>query len=257
MDFSITLDPFIKFLQTLPPEVISVFLAVFCGGVVLAVHRYLGILGLYVYYAVSLIAANIQVLTAAKFSVSSQPIALGTALFTSIFLCTDIMTEHYGPKAARKAVKIGFMIFSFFIFLMVVTIGYAPLKSTEHSFFIQNHEHIKALFLPVPAIFVASMVAYFASQYNDIWIFNMVSKLTKGKLLWLRSNASTMISSFVDSVIFSVLAWVVFAPVPMDTHTLVFTYILGTYAFRVFFSIFYTPFIYFSKHLMPKHDRLS
>lgn len=46
---------------------------------------------------------------------------------------------------------------------------------------------------------LASMVAYLAAQFCDVYLFHFWKKLTKGKYLWLRNNGSTMISQLVDS----------------------------------------------------------
>ena len=64
-----------------------------------------GEIGLYIYSAIAIIVANIQVLKLVKFSFFSEPIALGTVLFASTFLCTDILAEYYGAKKARINVK--------------------------------------------------------------------------------------------------------------------------------------------------------
>ena len=57
--------------------------------------KFFGEVGLYVYTSIAVIAANIQVLKIVKFSFFAEPIALGTILFASIFLCTDILAEYY------------------------------------------------------------------------------------------------------------------------------------------------------------------
>ena len=49
----------------------------------------------------------------------------------------------------------------------------------------------------------ASMMAYLFAQYVDIRVFHFWKKLTNGKHLWLRNNASTIFSQFIDT--FSVL----------------------------------------------------
>jgi hypothetical protein len=46
---------------------------------------------------------------------------------------------------------------------------------------------------------LASMVAYLAAQFCDVYLFHFWKRLTKGKHLWLRNNGSTMISQLVDA----------------------------------------------------------
>ena len=45
----------------------------------------------------------------------------------------------------------------------------------------------------------ASMVAYLLAQYIDIRVFHFWKRLTKGKHLWLRNNASTFTSQLTDT----------------------------------------------------------
>ena len=76
----------------------------------------------------------------------------------------------------------------------------------------------------------------------------MFSKLTNKKYLWLRNNLSTMTSSLIDSFIFSILAWIIFNPEPLDFFTVFITFILGTYILRIFISLIDTPFVYLAKY---------
>ena len=43
------------------------------------------------------------------------------------------------------------------------------------------------------------MMAYLAAQYVDIQIFHFWKNLTKGRMLWLRNNFSTITSQFIDT----------------------------------------------------------
>ena len=45
----------------------------------------------------------------------------------------------------------------------------------------------------------ASMIAYLAAQLCDVRLFHFWKRLTNGKHLWLRNNASTMVSQIVDT----------------------------------------------------------
>lgn len=204
----------------------------------------------------AVICGNIQALKAVKFSYFPEPVALGTIVFAATFLCTDIITEHYGQAHARRGVWLSFMGMVLSTCLMFLTLGWPPLDPSftggSADQFRSAHQALHILFSPAPALCIASLTAYMISQYNDIWIFHMFSRLTKGRMLWLRTNASSMISAFVDNTIFAVLAWVVFASKPMDPHTLIFSYILGAYIVRVALSVLNTPFMYMTKYCLPQ-----
>ncbi len=44
------------------------------------------------------------------------------------------------------------------------------------------------------------MIAYMAAQFCDVWVFHFWKRVTKGRLLWVRNNGSTMVSQMVDTV---------------------------------------------------------
>ena len=44
-----------------------------------------------------------------------------------------------------------------------------------------------------------SMMAYLIAQFCDVKLFHFWKKVTNGKHLWLRNNASTMVSQIVDT----------------------------------------------------------
>ncbi len=248
----------IAFLHSLPPEALLLFQALFCFGTILVMVRLFGAPGLYLYIATAVIAANVEVLKAVQFGFYDHPVAMGTVLFGSTYLATDILTEHYGRDAARKAVFLSFAAYLLFTLFMIITLGYRPMTEAQAGADMQwalpMQDHIAALFTPAPALFAAGMTAYLTSQLFDVWVYQRIRGATGDRHLWLRNNGSTMLSSLVDNVIFSVLAWVVFAPDPVGWDALFYTYILGTYGMRVALSILDTPFMYLSRRMVRRVD---
>ncbi|MCS7144198.1 MAG: queuosine precursor transporter, partial [Archaeoglobaceae archaeon] len=80
-------------------------------GITLA-YKFFGRAGLYMWMALSIVIANIQVTKIIE--VFGLVTAMGNVIYGSTFLATDILTERYGAKYARKAVLVGFfaMIFA-------------------------------------------------------------------------------------------------------------------------------------------------
>lgn len=246
---------FVEWLQAWPPELLWPVTAAVAFAAVLVFHRLFGEAGLYVYVVVAILGANIQVLKAVRFAVYPEPVALGTVLFSTTYLATDVLAERYGPESARRAVALGFAGYLLFTVVMVLTIGYAPLSAaeagSEMAWALANHEHIAALFMPAPALFAAGMTAYLASQLHDVWLFDLLKRVFRGRLLWLRNNLSTLVSAMIDNLTFSVLAWIVFAAHPLPWKTVLLVYVLGTYWLRVLVAILDTPVIYLARKWGP------
>ena len=93
---------FISLLSTTNTFVLWLLMLFFCFSSILIFLKLFGYIGLYIYSAVAIIAANIQVLKQVDFFYSPEPVALGTALFASTFLCTDILSEYFGKEKAKK-----------------------------------------------------------------------------------------------------------------------------------------------------------
>ena len=247
-------------------EVVWFIMLILCFLSILIFLRLFGYVGLYVYSAIAIIAANIQVLKQANFNFFSSinekiipfyepsPIALGTILFASTFLCTDILSEYYGKEKARKNVLIGFCSFFLMTILMLVTIGIQP---AEDEWVSMVQESLAILFTPMTSIFVASMIAYLISQYFDIWFFSYLKTVSSNKLLWLRNNVSTAVSSLIDNTIFSIFAWIILNPNPFPLSDVIMTFILGVYLLRVFIALLDTPFVYLAKYFIPKEKNPS
>ena len=247
-------------------EVVWFIMLILCFLSILVFLRLFGYVGLYVYSAIAIIVANIQVLKQANFNFFSSinekiipfyepsPIALGTILFASTFLCTDILSEYYGKEKARKNVLIGFCSFFLMTILMLVTIGIQP---AEDEWVSMVQESLAILFTPMTSIFAASMIAYLISQYFDIWFFSYLKTISSNKLLWLRNNVSTALSSLIDNTIFSIFAWIILNPNPFPLSDVIMTFILGVYLLRVFIAILDTPFIYLAKYFIPEEKNSS
>jgi uncharacterized integral membrane protein (TIGR00697 family) len=110
--------------------------------------------------------------------------------------------------------------------------------------------HLKAIFDFMPRVALGSMAAYLLSQLHDVWVFHLIREKTRGRMLWLRNNASTLSSQALDTIIFCSVAFLgVF-------ETGVFLQILATtYIMKVIVAALDTPFIYLAKKIIPAETR--
>ena len=246
---------FVVSLNQIPIIITWISFLIFCLFTILILLKLFGEIGMYIYTVIAVICGNIQVLKIVEFPIFDNPIALGTILFSTTFLTTDILTEYYGIKFARKNILIGFVGFLLMTLIMLYTLGFTPLSinnsSAEYSWALSTQSNLLGIFMPLPNFFAASMIAYLFSQYFDVWFYEKISYLTDKKFLWLRNNISTMTSSLLDNTFFSMFAWIIFNPDPLDFNTVLFTFILGTYVLRIVIAILDTPFIYLAKYFVP------
>ena len=229
---------------------------IFCYVCILLALKYYGKTGIYVYVAMAIFLANIQVLKVIEFPFFPEPMALGTILFISIFLCTDILSEYYGKESATKCIYIGISAYLFSTIMMFFTISYAPVNAEaypEWSWSLDMHNAIQTLFLPQFPIIFGSILAFFLSQKIDVFIFDLLkTKFTTA--LWFRNNFSTFISQFIDNLVFSILAFNLLSSNPVPISDLLISYGLGIYLLRIILSLFDTPIIYLAKYFIKKGE---
>ncbi len=207
-------------------------------GLVILIYRFFGKTGLYVVIVASIITANIQVVKTVE--VFGFVATLGNVLYGSIFFATDILSEVYGRKAARRGVWLGFIGMLLMALWMQIGLRFIPHASD----FAQGS--LSTIFGLMPRIAAGSMVAYLVSQHHDIWAFLYWKKRTKGRLLWLRNNASTMVSQAIDSIIFcSIALWGLY-----DTNIWL-QILVSTYVMKLIVAAIDTPFLYLAKKIRP------
>ena len=224
-------------LSTLSNESLWVLLLLANFSAILFAYRFFGKLGLYIWIPIATILANIQVLK--MVDLLSIGVTLGNITYASSFLVTDILSENYGEKSARKAVLIGFFSLASTIIIMQIALMFKP-----NAFdFIQ--ESLKNIFAVLPRIALASLIAYGISQFHDVWAYELWKKLFPGiKYLWLRNNASTMVSQLIDSVIFTSIAFWGLLPKSEFIQILITTYVL-----KLIVAVIDTPFLYVARFM--------
>ena len=242
-------------LNNTPVLVIWLFQIVFCYFSILGALKFFGKTGIYVYVALAIILANIQVLKVIEFPFFPEPMALGTILFISIFLCTDILNEYFDKQSATKCIYLGISAYLFSTVIMFMTISLKPIDPSLNESWAWSydmHQAIQTIFLPQFPIIVASIFAFFISQKIDIFIFSYLKNKNSSKL-WLRNNISTIFSQFIDNIIFSLLAFNFLSSNPVPVIDLIISYGIGIYLIRIALSIFDTFFIYLARNFLPKN----
>ncbi|ACS81754.1 queuosine precursor transporter [Maridesulfovibrio salexigens] len=222
-------------------ELLWLGFAVMDLSLVLIIYRFFGKIGLFGLIVFNLILCNIQVLkTIELFGMTTT---LGNILYASVFLSTDMLSEFYGKKEAKKAVYLGFVVLVMAVVYMQLALMFTPAADD----FAQPH--LEAIFGFLPRIALGSMAAYIVSQLNDVYIFHLLKDKMGERHLWLRNNASTLFSQFLDSSVFCFVAlWGLF---PFDVWVeILFT----TYLFKVIVAVMDTPFLYMGRRL---HSRVS
>jgi uncharacterized integral membrane protein (TIGR00697 family) len=206
-------------------------------------YKLFGKTGLYIWMAIGVILANIQVMKTVK--VFGMVTALGNVIYSSLFLTTDILNENYSKKEAQKAVWVGFFVLISVAILMQITINFIPDESDFLS------EHITAIFVFLPRIVIASLTAYLISQSFDVLLFDNIKKIYKGRYLWFRNNFSTITSQLMDTIIFTLIAFV-----GIFSWSIILQIFITSMIMKIVVSFCDTPFIYWARSIYYKNKIL-
>lgn len=200
-------------------------------GLTVLVFRVFGRDGLYALVVAAVIVANVQVTkTVVLFGLTAT---LGNVLYGSVFLATDVLSEVYGTREARRCVWLGFVAMVLTVLWMQIALWYVPGPDDF------AHDALSTVFGLMPRVAAGSLVAYLVSQHHDISAFHFWRRKTQGRLLWLRNCASTMVSQAIDSVLFCFIAlWGVY-----ELHTWL-EILATTYLLKFAVALLDTPFVY-------------
>ena len=180
----------------------------------------------------------------------TMSVPAGVIAYPFTFLATDLVSELFGRKRAQMLVWVGFGMNVFMLLLMSINhwlpnsagvSGGLDLFEGVYQFMVGNT--------------IASMIAYLIAQSVDVRLYHFWKRLTKGKHLWLRNNASTTMSQLVDSTaIITILYLAGNLGDAIDSVGAVVILIINSYLFKFFFALFDTPLMYLGVRLLQNYD---
>lgn len=157
----------------------------------------------------------------------------GTILFPLSYIFGDVLTEVYGYGRARRVIWAGFGAAALMAAVFALVGALPPAPDWEHQ---EAYEAILGL---TPRIVVASLVAYWAGSFANAWVMARLKLATRGRLLWMRTIASTLVGEALDTLLFVVIAFAGVLP-----PALLISVILSNYVFKVGVEALATPATY-------------
>ncbi len=162
-------------------------------------------------FVISVIAMNIL---ANKTIINETWIAIDGGILISwlSFLAMDIVTKHFGPKAATKMSIFATMV-NLLICLIFFLVSIIPTKDDYSAF--------NTIIGGTWFVLLSSTIAFLSSALINNFLNWSVGKIFKknpdGRLAFMaRSYISTFIGQFFDNFIFAILTFMFFAPIFWD-----------------------------------------
>ena len=175
-------------------------------------------------------------------------ISVGILPYPITFLVTDIVSEVYGKKRANQLVIAG-LVSSVFIMLVVFLSDYASATSWSP---VDDVTFSKVFGLNAAGI-GASMAAYLGAQFIDVQLFHFWKRVTKGRMLWVRNNFSTISSQLVDTSVVLLLL----CSLGVIEWGLFWVLLFNGFLFKALVAAFDTPFLYLTTGAIRRRFKLK
>jgi len=192
-------------------------------------------------------------------------VAVGVLPYPVTFLCTDFISELYGRRRANYVVWIGLLLNVWVVFVLWLggvlpgfseidpTTGMPPREADDWVFFRIRQLTFGAV--------TASMIAYMAAQFCDVYLFHFWKRLTGGRHLWLRNNGSTLVSQLVDTSAVILITHFYAHALPVRDDAPIWpqlgTFIATGYAFKLGVALLDTLPFYVGVHYLGRYLRID
>ncbi|MEM1244363.1 MAG: queuosine precursor transporter [Pseudomonadota bacterium] len=145
---------------------------------------------------------------------------IGTLLFPLAYVINCMVSEIYGYQHAKKMIWLSFLTNS----LMILLFQLVLLMPEATSF--KNQIPYAEVFSMVPRIFVASVLASFFGEFTNAWVLSKLKIILQGDYIKTRMFAATAVGFFIDSTIFSFVAFFLILPFIKVVDVAIWEYIL-------------------------------
>ena len=163
-------------------------------------------------FTISVVTMN---LLANKTVYQSEVLALDGGILVSwlSFLCMDVVTKHFGPKAATK-LSVFAMLVNLLVCLIFFAVSVIPSDADDYTAF-------NSIIGGTWFILLSSTVAFLASAVINKFLNWSNGRLFRsnpdGRLAFVaRSYISTFVGQFFDNFLFATLTFMFFAPIFWD-----------------------------------------
>lgn len=172
-------------------------------------------------------------------------LSVGILPWPIVFVATDLINEYFGKEGVKKLTFLttGLILYTFLMLFFAILIPASKSSAVTDESFGQ-------VFGQGMWIIIASVIAFVCSQLLDAALFVFFKKKTGGKMIWLRSTGSTVISQLFDSFLVSGIAFWLTGKVSTEDYV---NMAATGYSFKLILAICLTPLIYLGHSVISKY----
>lgn len=177
----------------------------------------------------------------------------GTLAYAVTFFASDCLSELYGKRYTQRVVNVAFAMNFVLLALVFATIGLPAAQGSV------DPDAFSTVLGLSGNIVLGSLCAYVLSQNWDVLAFHHIREATDGTALWLRNVGSTASSQLIDTIVFTLVAFVV-APGLLGVGNalptnVVVSLVVGQYVLKLLIALVDTPLVYAAVGLARRNGR--
>jgi uncharacterized integral membrane protein (TIGR00697 family) len=161
----------------------------------------------------------------------------GNLFFPISYIFGDVLTEVYGYARTRRVIWAGFAALTFASVMSLVVIHVPGVVGDKDQAVTQAA--VERIFGGTWRIVLASMTGFWAGEFANSFTIAKLKVLSKGRHLWVRFIASTVVGQAVDTCVFYPLAFF-----GIWTNEQLISVMIANYVFKVLWEICSTPLTY-------------
>lgn len=190
---------------------------------------------LYELYVVILVASVLisNVIAQKLFVFGPTSFTAGIILFPIAYIASDVLTEVYGFRLARRAIWLGFLALVMLVIFSLAAIHLPPSPVWP------NQSAFEITLAQVPRTVAASILAYLAGEFANAITLSWMKVRSGGRNLYGRVIGSTVVGQGIDTIVFALVAFVGIFPLGVIVQIAAFGY-----AFKVLYEIVVSPLTY-------------
>lgn len=138
----------------------------------------------------------------------------GVIIWPIVFITTDLINEYYGKPGVRLVSLLTIALIAYAFLVLFISIELPPAQwwvdanSVDADGNAFNIDYaFSQIFGQGQQIIFASIIAFLAGQFIDVFVFQRLRRITGTKYLWLRATGSTLVSQFIDSFVVLYIAF--------------------------------------------------
>ena len=172
--------------------------------------------------------------------------AASNMIYPVTYILDDVFTEVYGYKKARFVTWMSFMCNLIVVIFFTITI---LLPSSSEFQYQSDLVHILG---NTPRVLVGCFLSFLAGSLSNAIVLSKLKVITKGKFLFIRTIASTLVGEALDCIIFFPIA--MYGTI---SNSALLEVMVNAFFFKVGLEIAFTPITYLVVSCVKKHEELD